>query len=282
MSRFRRLAPAPFPIVLLELLALATSLAVVAWMASRPIYVPVMGFSMDVQPFYTQSLTGVKGQTFRVADERLSRIDLEVRTEVRAGSWIRVKFELARGVDPRTTLASTIVVFDRSRRAWQMNLALDPTLTRKGEELYLRLEAIVPDHGSRVFYRYSPVYDYKLGRMYELDGPGVQGQDLYFEQYKSPRHPKPLAWAESALSRLYHAAAVSGIAPLWLVVPPFILAALAATVAFAVAVRAAARQLPWRTGALDLITVGAVIVALGLLLAFGGELPFGKVRVALR
>ncbi|MBM4437000.1 MAG: hypothetical protein FJ029_07130 [Actinobacteria bacterium] len=259
------------------------TLAALGWillLVARPVTVPVGEISRDIVPHVTQVLSGVKGQTF-VAADRLSRLDLWVRTIVPEGSYVRVKFELARGVANRQTLASGIVVFDRSRDGWPVHLSFDPSLTRAGEPLYLRLEALLNTPYDALYVEYSRQNVYPFGELLEHDRLDVPGQDLMLFHYAAPRAPKPLAWVEALVRRTLAPAAAAGIEQDWLLA--VVLAALVVTLGAVawLAARIVPPMLPWQPTRLTARAVGLAVVAALLFVLFAGELPFGVVAITL-
>ena len=99
-----------------EVSVILLALSWIIFLLVHPVHIPVLSPSQEVEPYNAQSLTGVQGQTFVAPTSRLSRIDLELDTRIPPGEWVHVTFELARGVQPRTTLASAIAIFDRSQQ----------------------------------------------------------------------------------------------------------------------------------------------------------------------
>ena len=215
-SASRRALPARPPagaLLAAEALLLLVALAWIGYLMARPVLVPVRELSTDVLPLRAESLTGVKEQTFVVPTERLSRVDVWVDTVVAPGSWLRVKFELARGVTNRIELASAVVVFDRSRRGWPVQLSFDPELTEPGDPLYLRMESVVNTPLDHVWYWFSARDVFADGEFLDLDQVAVPGQDLVLAMYRASDLPKPLAWFDALIARVVQAGERSGAPP---------------------------------------------------------------------
>jgi hypothetical protein len=264
-----------------EVIVIALSLAWLGLLGSRPAFIPVQEITREIVPLGTQVLSGVKGQTFRAPTGDLARIDLWADTEVQPGTQIRVRFELARGVRPRTTIADAIVVFDRSRQGWQVQLQVDPALIERDDRLYLRLESILGTPSNRLFYRYSGQDVYPDGELLDLDRVEVPDQDLLFTLYRAPALPKPLAWAELLLARAGPAAERASVSATWIVAVVLVLMVVAAVGVAAAAAPLIIRLFRWPRSALTLPAVFLGLLALGLAIVAGGEIPIGKLVVDL-
>ena len=117
------------------------------------------------------------------------------------GEWVHVTFELARGVQPRTTLATASVRFERTRKGWPVRLTVDPHLTAAGDRLYLRFESVLSSPRARISYRYSRQNIDPHGAFLNLDQPRTTELDLLMTVYRAPSVPKPLAWIEAYAAR---------------------------------------------------------------------------------
>ena len=164
----------------LEIGVVLASTIWIAYLVARPVHIPVLQTTGAIEPMYAKVLSGVRGQTFVAPSSRLSRVDLWLNTGISPESWIRVKFELAEGVQPRTTLVSAIAVFDRSRVGWPVQLSFDPTLVQTGDELYLRLESILGSASDRLAYWYSRKNLYPSGDFLDLNVPCASRLDHTF------------------------------------------------------------------------------------------------------
>ena len=196
------------------------SLAALVWisvLAVQPVHVPIQDFSKGHIPHHTQALTGVKGQTIAVPSNLLSRIDIWMRTRVNPGETTQVTFQLKHGIDRKGTIASGIVVFSRTDRAWHVRLTFDPSLVSQGDTVYLRMESILPSPNASLDYAYVPGDLYAPGELLDLDRLEVPGQDLRFKLYREPRLPKPLAWLEAAVAPAVAAAQKAHGPPAWLI-----------------------------------------------------------------
>ena len=256
----------------------------IGFLVARPVYIPVLSPSQEVEPWRTQSLSGVRGQTFVAPTEGLSRIDIDIDTYIPQGEWVRVRFELAREVLPRTTLASATQVFDRSRKGWPIQLTFDPTLTSTGDRLYLRLESVLSSPEAGVFYRYSRKDIDPLGALLELDQLRTPDQDLLMSVFRSTRLPKPLAWGEALVGRAALAAQRTALAPEWVVTLVCALAITATFGAFATSVRLVTRLVhasKWSVAPLTTPAVTATLCAAALAILAWGEAPIGKVALSL-
>lgn len=251
------------------------------FLLSRPVDIPVLTPSQEIDPLLAKSLIGVRGQSFAAPTYGLSRIDLKIDTNVPPGEWVRVKFELARGVNPRTTLASAIAVFDRSRKGWPVRLTFDPNLTAAGDRLYLRLESILSSRGSAVFYHYSRQDIYPQGAFFNLDEPLDTEQDLLMSVFRASRMPKPLAWVEAFVARADQAAQRSGLTQPWVVAVVSGLTLAAALGAFAAAARRFVRSGDRGTTPLTRPALAAGLCAAALLCLAWGEIPIGKLVLSL-
>ena len=223
----------------------------------------------------------MQGQTFVAPTAGLSRIDLEIDTQVPSGEWVRVKFELARGVEPRTTLASAIAVFDRSRDGWPVRLSFDGDLAASGERLYLRLESILSSSRADVFYHYSNQDIDPQGDFFDLDRPRATRQDLLMTLFRAPSVPKPLAWIEAMTARAGQAGRLAAVAPGWAVTLVSALTLGAAVVALAAGARLLIRVCGWRSTRLTTPAIVAMVAAAALALLAWGEIPVGKLLLDL-
>ena len=181
-------------VVLVSMLSIGSIVVIVA----QPVYIPVFESALEYRHTFGEVLSGVKGQTFVAPSDRLSRIDVWIRTEVPFAEYIRVKFELSRGVSPRTAIVSGIVVFRESGSELETRLVFDPHLIVSGERLYLRMESILSNPYTHLYYAYYRQDIYPLGELLDRDRREIDGQDLRFKLYRSPMWPKPLAWFEAA------------------------------------------------------------------------------------
>ena len=265
-----------------EALAILLGLTWLGFLLIHPVDIPVITPSQEVQVFLAKSLIGVRGQTFTAPTDGLSRIDLKIDTEVPPGEWVRVKFELARGVQPRTTLASAIAVFDRSRQSWPVRLTFDPELTAEGDRLYLRLESILSSPQAAVFYPYSRRDIDPQGAFFDLDHPRETSQDLLITVFRESRVPKPLAWAEAFIARVRLAAQRSDLAPLWIVTLVSALAFTATLGAFAAGTLVVIRTAPRKTTPLTAPAIASGVCATALLCLAWGEIPIGTLALQLR
>ena len=280
----RRLRWAPsgsFARATLEVLAILVSLAWLGVLAAEPVQIPVTELSRKIEPLRTQALSGAKGQTFVVPSEGLTRVDVWLDTQVDPGEWVRVKFELARGVDPRVSLASGVFVFERSGRLWQPQLRFDPALVAEGDRLYLRLESILSAPTSNLFFRYSRRDVYPEGELLDLDRVEVADQDLIFKLYRAPTVPKPFAWADALIGRATAAAAAASGPPGWVIVAVTVLGGLTALGILVASTGIMTRLLPWPTSRLTRPAVFLALLALASLVVAGTEAPFGKLVVNL-
>lgn len=246
-----------------------------------PVDVPVYAPSQEVEPRAAKSIIGVRGQTFTAPTDGLSRIDLTIDTEIPRGEWVRVKFELARGVNPRTTLASAIAVFDRSRKGWPVRLTFDPQLTSAGDRLYLRLESILSSPEAAVFYRYSRQDIDPQGALFDLDEPLETSQDLLMSVFRASRMPKPLAWFEAFSVRADQAARRSDLAQPLVVAIVSGLVLAAALGAFVAGARLLIRTWEGGTTRLTRPALAAVLCAAALLCLAWGEIPIGRLSLGL-
>ncbi len=259
-----------------EVSVILLALSWIIFLLVHPVHIPVLSPSQEVEPYNAQSLTGVQGQTFVAPTSRLSRIDLELDTRIPPGEWVHVTFELARGVQPRTTLASAIAIFDRSRKGWPVRLYLDPVLTAAGDRLYLRLESVVSSPRAEVFYRYSRQDFYPQGAYLDLDKLRPTDLDLLLTVYRAPRVPKPLAWIEAFTARAGHAAQLAALAPAWVVTLLSVLALASVLIAFTAGAHLLIRVSTWRSTALTTPAIIALLCAAALALLAWGEIPIGK------
>ena len=255
-----------------------------AWLAVlvvQPVHVPIAEFSREYSAQYTRALSGVKGQTLVSPSDNLSRIGVWVRTRVDPGEYVRVKFELRRGMHPETSHALGIAVFDRSGSEWQARLVFDPGLVSEGDELYLRLESILSTPKQELHYAYFDADLYPRGALHELDRVEVQGQDLRFKLYRDPRLPKPLAWAEAVVAPALAASAIADGPPGWVIIALVVAVAALGVACLAacglVAVRLLAVSHPRESaGSLLLILTGASATIMA-----GAEAPIAKLWVPL-
>ena len=264
-----------------EALATLLGLTWIGFFLLQQVHIPVLSPSQEVEALLTQSLTGVQGQTFVAPIGGLSRIDLELDTRIPPDEWVRVKFELARGVKPRTTLASAIAVFDRSREGWPVRLTFDPDLTSAGDRLYLRLESILSSPRAEVYYRYSRQDIDPHGALLDLDQLHPNDRDLLLTLFRAPHVPKPLAWIEAFTARADQAAHLAGLVPAWLVPLVGTLALAAALVAFTAGVHLLVRVSEWRSTLLTAPAIAALLCAAALLLLAWNEIPIGKLMLDL-
>ncbi len=273
----RRVGRYKQPLLLaVEAIIIVIALAWLGYLAARPVHIPVLQISGAVQPLRAQVLSGVRGQTFLAPTDRLDRIDITLDTRVQPGSWVRVKFELARGVQQRTTLASAIAVFDRTRTGWPIQLNFKAGVARGTEALYLRLESVLRTPQDGIFYWYINRDIYPMGNFLDLDRLAIPDQDLLFTLYREPAVPKPLAWLEALVGRVVPAAARAGIVPAWVAtVIAGVMLAVGATV-LATTVPLIVRLLPVRRTRLTTPAVALAIAGGVLAVMAWGEIPVGK------
>ena len=264
-----------------EALVILAALGWIGFIITVPVEVPVYAPSQEVEPLRAKSTIGVRGQTFTAPTDGLSRIDLKLDTEIPPGEWVRVKFEIARGVKPRTTLASAIAVFDRSRTDWPVRLTFDPDLTAAGDRLYLRLESILSSRQADVFYYYSREDIDPDGAFFDLDQPRDTDQDLLMTVFRASRVPKPLAWAEAFVARAGLAAQRSALTPPWVVTLVSALALTATLGAFAAGIHLPLRTLQRETTAITRIAIASVLCAGSLACLAWGEIPIGTLALRL-
>ena len=258
----------------------AVSVLALAWigfLVSRPVYIRVEEFAPSIRPLRAEALSGVRGQTFAAPTERLSRIDFWVDTNVHPGSWIRLDVQLAADPAGGDALASSKVVFDRTRAGWPVQARFIPGLIPADATGYLRLVSSTNTPRDHVFYLYSRRDVYPRGEFLDLDRVEVGGQDLLFTLYRSARFPKPLAWAELLLARVSAAASIASVES-----PPLLAAVLAAALVGGAAALAGVAYLVVRMIPVTLARITPPAVALALLagalfvLAWD-ETPVGKV-----
>lgn len=264
-----------------EGLATLLALAWVGFLLIQPVHIPVLTPSQEVEPLLAESLIGVRGQSFSAPTDGLSRIDLKIDTRIPPGEWVRVKFDLARGVQPRTTLASAIAVFDRSRQGWPVRLTFDPELTAGDARLYLRLESILSSPQAAVFYHYSRRDIDPQGAFLDLDQPRDSGQDLLMTVFRAARVPKPLAWAEAFVARAGLAAQRSALTPPWVVTVVSALALTATLGAFAAGIHLLVRTWSRGTTAITALAIASVLCAAALACLAWGEVPIGTLALRL-
>ena len=267
-----------------EILAILLAFAWIGFLLARPTYISVLSPSQEVEAWRAQSLSGVRGQTFVAPTDGLSRIDLDIDTNVPPGEWVQVRFELARDVLPRTTLASATQIFDRSREGWPIQLTFDPTLTSAGDLLYLRIESVLSSPKAGVFYRYSREDIDPQGEFLDLDQLRIPDQDLLMTVYRASLVPKPFAWGEALIGRAVFAAQRTGLAPPWLVILAGALAIAAALGAFAASVRLVTRLALvsyWFVTPLTTLALTVTLCAAALAILAWGEIPVGRLTLHL-
>ena len=232
-------------------------------------------------PHHTQSLSGVKGQTIEVPSDRLSRIDIWMRTRVDPGETMQVTFQLKPGIDRISTLASGVVEFNRTSHAWHARLTFDPRLVSRGDTIYLRMESILGSATTSLDYAYVRGNLYAPGELLDLDHVEVPGQDLRFKLYREPRLPKPLAWLEAAIAPAIAAAQRAQGPPAWLI--GSLMAIVGGLIVLLVVIGSilGARTFPDRyrleaTAALILVEAAVVLAIVA-----GAEAPIGKLWVQL-
>lgn len=257
------------------------SLLLITYFALRTVFVPEVQFSRELLLLRTQSLTGVKGQTMRSPDEGLARIDLRLATEITPEGWIRVKFELKPGPGSPDTYGSGIVVFRESRPDWRVSLRFQPDVLPPGQQFYLRAEAILSSPQDRLHYWYVRTDEYPYGSHHDLDGE-IPGQDLYFEQFRVTRTPRPIAWIEAIWERLAAAAETAQTGALPALAIALGLLSLSVLVVIAGGAYLAAAQLRTPARARDALIIALVVVAAGLALFMPGELPFANLDVPIQ
>lgn len=252
-----------------------------ALLAAQPVHIPLFEFPQELIPSHTQSLSGVKGQTIVAPYDGISRIDVWTRTEIPSGENIHVTFDLKPSMQLDESIATGIVVFDRSSSAWQVRLLLDTATISKGDFLYLRLESVLSSGHSDIYYEYFGRNSYKSGELLELDRVEVRDQDLRFKLYRSPSLPKPLAWVEAAIAPAALAAAKSNGPPGWFVGTLVILLGAGGAAVVVVVSVLAARMLT--VGYRREVSVALALVLLALMAAImaGSEAPLGKLWVPL-
>ena len=200
-------------------LAAAASLAV-TWLiilSLQPVHIPHGDFSKWHLPQFSQALSGVKGQVVTVPSDRLSRIDIWMRTLVPTGEMIQVKYDLIEGLDHQNVVASGLVTFNRSGREWQSRVVFSPHLLSKGELIYLRMESVLSSPRASIHYAFLGRDLYPHGAMLDLDRVEVPDQDMRFRLYTEPVLPKPFAWLEAVLAPTVAAADKASGPPPWIV-----------------------------------------------------------------
>lgn len=253
----------------------------IATLVAQPVYIPILQFSREYSTLHTKALSGVKGQTFVAPSSRLSRIDVWAKTDLGDGEYARIKFEIIRYTEPRESLFSGVVVFDRSGDHWQARLVFPPDQISKGDRLYIRIESILSSPRANLYFEYFPRDLYADGNLLELDRLEVAGQDLRLVLYRSPTLPKPLAWVEAAIAPAVAAARESAGPSDW-VVALLIIITLGLGAALLVASAVAAAQIltvkyrPYTASALVVI-----LTALAIAIVAGAEAPIGKLWVPL-
>ncbi len=198
-------------------LAAAVALAWLVILGVQPVHVPLGDFSKGRIPAFTQALSGVKGQTLTVPSDRLSRIDIWMRTQIPEGEHIQVTFSLIAGIDRKDVLASGIVIFDRARTPWQARVVFDPDHVSRGDRLYLRMESVLSSPEASIHYAFVSGDLYPSGELHDDDLVTFPDQDLRFELYLEPRLPKPFAWLEAVLGPTAAASARANGPPAWIV-----------------------------------------------------------------
>ena len=253
----------------------------IAVLAVQPVHIPVLEFSGNKIPSYTQALSGIKGQTMITPSDKLSRIDVWLRTNIDPGEYVRVKFMLERSVASRDEIASGVVVFNRSGSEWVARLLFDSDHFSSGDQLYLRLESILASPQSNLYYAYFGRDLYPNGELLELDRLEVPDQDLRFKLYRQPSLPKPLAWAEAAIAPAVAAAEKASGPPEWAVVLLMVVVSgLGGTFGVASSVLAARMlTVAYRREATAAIML--VLTAFVIAIMAGPEAPIGKLWVPL-
>ena len=257
------------------------SIAVIAYFAMRPVFIPVAEFSREIFLLQTQTLTGVKGQTMLNPGNGLARIDLRLTTDVAAEGWIRVKFELKPEPDTSVIYASGIVVFRESREDWHVSLRFQPDLVPDGEQFYLRAEAILSSPRERLFFRYVQTDEYPFGTHHDLDEE-IPGQDLYFKQFRVTATPRPISWAEAIWDRLAtsaQAAQSEATEVLAIAVGTLMVSGVAV---LATGVYLAVRQLTSPVKTVDVVAIALAVVAVSLVAFLPGELPLVSLDIGLQ
>ncbi len=265
----------------LEILAVLVALGWIGFLVIHPVDIPVYMPSQEVEPHPAESIVGVRGQTFTAPTSGLRRIDLKVDTHIPQGEWVRVEFELARGVAPRKTLASAIAVFDRTRDSWPVRLTFDSNLTTAGDRLYLRLESILSSPRAAIFYHYSRQNIDPQGAFFDLDEPLETEQDLLMSVFRAQQMPKPLAWAEAFIARANRAAQRSDLVPAGLVNLVAALALAATVVAVTAVTHQVVRTWKGETTPITKPALAAVLSATSLLCLAWGEIPIGTLLLEL-
>ena len=248
----------------------------------HPVDIPVYMPSQEVEPHPAESIVGVRGQTFTAPTSGLRRIDLKVDTHIPQGEWVRVEFELARGVAPRKTLASAIAVFDRTRDSWPVRLTFDSNLTTAGDRLYLRLESILSSPRAAIFYHYSRQNIDPQGAFFDLDEPLETEQDLLISVFRAQQMPKPLAWAEAFIARANLAAHRSALIPKWLVTIASSLVLMAVVGAFAAGTGTASRAWFPKSNRLNRLSAVVLLCGTALMCLAWGEAPIGTLVLNLQ
>jgi len=241
------------------------------------VHIPVLAPSAEVVAHRAQSLAGVQGQTFTAPADGLSRIDVEIDTHIPPGEWVHVTFELARGIQPRTTLATASVRFERTRKGWPVRLTVDPHLTAAGDRQYLRFESVLSSPRARISYRYSRQDIDPQGAFIERDQARETTLDLLMTAYRAPSVPKPLAWIEAFTARAGQAAQLAALVPGWIVTLVSTLTLGAALIAFAAGVHLIIRIGGWQATWLTTPAIVALLCAAALTVLAWGENPIGKV-----
>lgn len=263
---------------------LAAGLIAAVWLATlvvQPVHVSVFEFSREYMPKYTQALSGAKGQTVIAPTQRLSRIDVWVRTQIEPDHDALVTFQLRRGIKLHDEIASGTVVFNRSGPEWQARLVFDSELVSSGDSLYLRLESVVESEYAHLHYAYFGQDLYPEGDLLELDQLEVPGQDLRFKLYRAPKLPKPLAWAEAVVAPAIAAASKSRGPPAWVIMTVMaITGGLGAALIIAASV--VATQVFSDTHRVPtMLTIMLVLTAIVVAIFAGAEAPIGKLWVPL-
>lgn len=260
------------------------ALAALVWisvLAVQPVHVPIQDFAKGHIPHYTQALSGVKGQTIAVPSNLLSRIDIWMRTRVDPGETTQVTFQLKHGIDRTGTLASGIVVFNRTADEWHVRLTFDPSLVSQGDSIYLRMESILASPSASLDYAYVRGNLYAPGEMLDLDRVEVPGQDLRFKLYREPRLPKPFAWLEASIAPAIAAAQKAHGPSAWLI--GSLMAIVGGLIVSFVVIGSilAAHTFPGRIRLEATAALIMVEAAVALALVAGTEAPIGKLWVHL-
>ncbi len=267
-------------------IALALSaVAALAWLVIlgvQPVHMPLGDSSKGRIPAFTQALSGVKGQTLTVPSDRLSRIDIWMRTQIPAGEHIQVTFELIDGVDKQDVLASGIVVFDRTRAPWQARVVFDPDHVSRGDRLYLRMESVLSSPEASIHYAFLRGDFYPPGELRDDDLVTFPDQDLRFDLYLEPSLPKPLSWLEAVLSQTAAASARANGPPAWVVASlTLIVGALTATSIILSSLYMASHAFPGELRFQGTTALILIMLAIISSIYAGAEAPIAKLWVHL-